>query len=143
MKVSSKFWLNFRNFRLGRYPLNIGKVWEWIPMNHQLWKAQSTCTWHSQPNYLPKKDIHFDTTPKTYTLHGKLTFLSSNFDRDCPNVALRETGVPRQESIARYTSVSCSTLVTRKSPEDLLQRSRVRAKRRRKRKNILSYGYKT
>ena len=62
---------------LGRYPLNIGKVWEWIPMNHQLWKAQSTCTWHSQPNYTPKRDIHFDTTPKTYTLHGKLTFLSN------------------------------------------------------------------
>ena len=28
MKISSKFCLNFR---LGRYPLNIGKVWEWIP----------------------------------------------------------------------------------------------------------------
>ena len=46
-------------------------------MNHQLWKAQSTCTWHSQPNYTPKRDIHFDTTPKTYTLLGKLTFPSN------------------------------------------------------------------
>ena len=77
-----KFWptcKKFYDFWLRRYPLNFGKIWEWISMNHQLWKTQTfrfTRDNLSQTTH-PKGTLIFLTTPETYILHGKLTFPSN------------------------------------------------------------------
>ena len=72
-------------------------------MNHQLWKAQST--WHLRSSHLSrttqKGHSFFLTTPKTYTLHGKLTFLSN------ASALLRKVVIRENEFEGQIWMLSC------------------------------------
>ena len=66
-------WRNVSEYEENVISVNFGKVWEWIPMYHQLWKETDFVS-HAQPNYTPERDTHFPNYTENLHLTWEINF---------------------------------------------------------------------